>query len=191
MIEGTSINLRGREMSDLDRNYRWINDREVTRYLNMRYPLSLAAEEIWMRAGIEAPVDYARVAFAIETKDGTHIGNINFHRTSPEDRSARVGIVIGDKAQWSKGYGTDAVLTLLRFGFDEMNLHRIDLTVDADNDRARACYRTCGLVDEARLRQERYARGAYRDQLVMGILRDEFYALHGTARSSADDDDGR
>ncbi|MBF6599986.1 MAG: GNAT family N-acetyltransferase [Dehalococcoidia bacterium] len=188
MIEGRLINLRAREMSDIDRNYRRINDREVTRYLNMRYPISLAAEESWMRAGIEAPVDYAHVAFAIETKDGTHIGNINFHLTSPEDRSARLGIAIGDKAQWSKGYGTDAMLTLLRFGFDEMNLHRIDLTVDADNDRARACYRACGLVEEARLRQERYARGEYRDQLVMGILRDEFYALHGASSAPRDDD---
>jgi RimJ/RimL family protein N-acetyltransferase len=179
MIEGKLVNLRAREMDDLERNTRWINDREVTRHLSMRYLMSLAAEEAWMRDSISAPLSYAAVNFAIDTKEGTHIGNTGFHETSPEDQSARLGIVIGEKAYWSRGYGTDALLTLMRFGFDQMNLHRIDLLVDEDNGRARACYRTCGMVEEARLRQERYARGAYHDQLVMGILRDEFYGLHG------------
>ena len=179
MIEGKVINLRAREMSDLERNYRWINDREVTRHLNIRYQMSLLAEEAWMREHTGRPMAYGPLAFAIDTKDGVHIGNIDFHIVSPEDRSARLGVMIGDKSYWSRGYGTDAMLTLLRFGFGEMNLHRIDLTVDEENERARACYRKCGMVEEARLRQERYARGAYRDQLVMGILRDEFYALWG------------
>ena len=49
MIEGTLINLRAQEMEDLDRNYRWVNDPEVTRHLAVRYPMSLAAEEAWMR----------------------------------------------------------------------------------------------------------------------------------------------
>jgi RimJ/RimL family protein N-acetyltransferase len=179
MIEGKLVNLRAQEMSDLDRNFAWINDREVTRHLAMRYEMSLAAEEAWMRTRTPLPVSYDHLAFAIDTKDGVHIGNIDFHLVSPENRSARLGIMIGDKSYWSRGYGTDAMLTLLRFGFDEMNLHRIDLTVDDENERARACYRKCGMVEEARLRQERYGRGAYHDQLVMGILRDEFYAAWG------------
>lgn len=177
MIEGKLVNLRPHEMTDLDRNHRWINDPEVTRHLSMRYPISLAAEEEWMREGTRAPGSYAHVSFAMETKAGQHIGNISFHEVHPEDRRARFGIMIGEKDHWSKGYGTDAIVTFLRFAFDEMNLHRVDLTVDEDNGRARACYRTCGFIEE--LRQARYTRGAYRDQLVMGILRDEFYALHG------------
>jgi RimJ/RimL family protein N-acetyltransferase len=98
---------------------------------------------------------------------------------SPEERKARLGVMIGEKEYWSKGYGTDAMLTFLRFGFDEMNLNRIDLTVFDGNERAKACYRKCGFVEEGRLRQDRYSRGAYSDTLIMGILRDEFYALHG------------
>jgi RimJ/RimL family protein N-acetyltransferase len=179
MIEGTIVNLRPSELSDAERYHAWLNDREVTRYLSMRYQISLLAEEAFLRDRASSPMAYGNLHFAIETKDGTHIGSIDFHETSPEDRKARLGIIIGEKAYWSRGYGTDAILTLLRFGFDEMNLHRIDLRVDAQNERARACYRKCGMVEEVRLRQERYARGAYDDQFVMGILRDEFYALHG------------
>ena len=87
--------------------------------------------------------------------------------------------MIGDKAYWSQGYGTDAMLTFVRFGFDEMNLHRIDLTVDADNPRAIRCYQKCGFVEEGRLRENRYQQGKYGDQLVMSILRDEFYERWG------------
>jgi RimJ/RimL family protein N-acetyltransferase len=106
---------------------------------------------------------------------------------SAEQRKARLGVVIGEKAYWSKGYGTDTILTFLRFAFDEMNFHRIDLTVDADNARAIACYRTCGFVEEVRMRQARFLGGEYGDGFVMSILRDEFYALHGVtlARSEA------
>jgi RimJ/RimL family protein N-acetyltransferase len=136
-----------------------------------------------MREGAKALSFSTGVFFAIETKDAEHIGNINFHETSAEQRKARLGIVIGEKSYWSKGFGTDAMLTFLRFAFDEMNLHRIDLTVDAENARAIACYRKCGFVEEVRMRQVRYVRGAYGDQFVMGVLRDEFYALHGATQA--------
>ncbi len=176
MIEGTLVNLRAREASDVERAYRWINDGEVTRFLSTRYPISLAAEEAWMQRDVSMPVSYGDARFAIETKDGVHIGFVNLHGTSAEDRRAWLGIMIGDKAYWSKGYGTDTMRTLLRFGFEEMNLHRIELTVDERNERARACYRKCGFVEEARLRQTRFAEGAYHDTLWMGILREEWEA---------------
>jgi RimJ/RimL family protein N-acetyltransferase len=180
MIEGKLINLRAQEITDLDRLYAWINDREVTRYLNMRYPMPYAAEEAWVRERASKPISYGDVHLAIETKEGVHIGGISFHYAAPENRKARLGVTIGDKAYWSRGYGTDAMLTFLRFGFDEMNLNRIDLTVDAENARAIACYRKCGFVEEGRQRQARYQRGAYSDQLIMGILREEFYRLWST-----------
>jgi len=180
MLEGRLVVLRPREASDVDRYHAWINDREVTRFLVMRYPVSHAAEEAWLAHRGSAPMGYSNVGFAIDTPDGVHIGSIDFHHASPEDRAARLGIMIGDKAYWSKGYGTDAMLTLLRFGFEEMNLNRIDLTVDERNGRAITCYRKCGFVEEARLRQDRYAEGAYHDTLIMGILREEWLARQAT-----------
>lgn len=180
MIEGRLIKLRAVELSDVDRYVAWLNDREVTRHLQRRYQLSRLAEENWLRKDDTKLIGFAGGNYAIETKDGVHIGSVGFHYANPENRKATLGIAIGDKAYWSKGYGTDAILTLLRFGFDEMNLHRIDLGVDADNARAIACYWKCGFVEEGRLRDTRYVRGQHRDQLWMGILREEFHAKHGT-----------
>jgi RimJ/RimL family protein N-acetyltransferase len=178
MLEGALVTLRPLEVTDADRGYAWINDREVTRYLMARYPLSRADEERWF-AG--APTNsFSGVRLGIETKDGAHIGNIDLHRARPEDRHAGLGIMIGEKAYWSRGYGTDAIVTLLRFAFDEMNLHRLWLTVDSRNERAIACYRKCGFQHEARWREDRFAEGAYDDTLLMGVLRDEFAALHGS-----------
>ena len=179
MIEGKLVRLRAVENGDLDRYVVWMNDREVTRGLNMRYPLGREAEEEWIRGRTSKPLSYENVFFAIDTRAGVHIGSINFHIARPESRNSRLGVMIGDKAYWSQGYGTDAMLTFLRFGFDEMNLHRIDLTVDAENARAIRCYQKCGFIEEGRLRESRYQLGKYGDQLVMSVLRDEFYERWG------------
>ena len=176
MIEGKLVNLRAPEMADLERNATWVNDREVTRFLAFRYQMSLAAEEAWLRELASKQTSYERVFFAIETKDGVHIGNTNLFDVKPEDRKAKLGIMIGDKSYWSKGYGSDALLTLLGFAFDEMNLNRVELDVFDFNERAIAAYRKCGFVEEGRRRQALYKAGAYHDVVVMAALRDGWRA---------------
>lgn len=179
MLEGRLVRLRALEASDAERAYTWINDREVTQFLMARYPYSLAFEENWTK-GASAENGYKDLRLAIETKDSVHIGLCGLHRASPEDRNAELGIMIGDKSRWSNGYGTDAMLTLVRFGFHEMNLHRVDLGVFEFNDRAIACYRKCGFVEEGRRREAYYQGGRYWDVVRMGVLRGEFDELHGT-----------
>ncbi len=179
MLEGTLVRLRAVEPEDLDNAYKWANDREVTRWLTSpRYPVSRKAEQ----QGIDdAPTNsFGDVRLAIETNDGKHIGGINLHRINPEDRKASLGIMIGEKDQWSNGYGTDAIMTLLGFAFDEMNLHRVLLHAFADNERAIGCYQRCGFRAEVRLRQEVYQNGRYYDVVVMGVLESEFAEIRNT-----------
>jgi len=181
MLEGRLVKLRSQEMSDAERKHRWVNDREVTATLGNRYEWSLAAEEEFLRSRVSKAPSFADQSFAIETKDGRHIGSIGLHRIAPENRNGELGITIGEKDCWSRGYGTDAIVTLLRFAFGEMNLHRVELHVYADNARGIACYRKCGFVEEVRQRQFRYRAGRWIDGLVMGVLKREFEALHGLA----------
>ena len=177
MIEGRVVRLRALERTDVERAYAWVNDREVTQYLLLRYPMSRAQEEKYLAETAEQGNSFADVRLAIETKDGLHIGMCGLHHGSAEDRHASLGIMVGDKSYWSTGYGSDAVMTLLRFAFDQMNLNKVELGVFEFNARAIACYRKCGFVEEGRLRGDRYAEGRYWDTVVMAVLDEEFRAL--------------
>lgn len=173
MIEGALVNLRPREMADVERNARWSADPELHWLLGDRYARSLAASEASMREIASKATAFDHVWLAIDTKDGVHIGNCRLFETSAEERKTKLGIWIGDEAYRSRGYGTDAVRAIVRFAFDEMNLNRVELGVFDYNTRAIACYLKCGFVEEGRRRQARYARGAYYDVVVMGVLRGE------------------
>jgi RimJ/RimL family protein N-acetyltransferase len=175
MIEGAIVNLRAQEMADVERNQRWLNDQEVTRFLTARYQFSLLADENWMRERTSKPLAWgANLGFAIETKDGRHIGNTGLHNASGENRSADLGIMIGEKECWGRGYGTDAVRTLIGFGFDEMNLNRIALDVYDFNERAIASYRKCGFAEEGRRRRDIYRAGRYVDVVMMSVLHEHW-----------------
>lgn len=176
MIEGTLVNLRAQDMDDLERNYRWINDREVMRFLTSRYQYSLMAEEAWMRDRTSERPSYDNAAFAIVTKDGRHIGNTGLHHGSPEDRSCDLGIMIGEKDCWGRGYGTDALRTLVRFAFDDMNMNRVELDVYAFNERAIRSYEKVGFVREVCKRQDIYRYGEYIDVITMSVVRSEWEA---------------
>ena len=193
MLEGNLVRLRALELSDLERVYSWINDREVTRYIAARYPMSRADEERWLRGS--SPNSFGGgVQLAIEVKNGevqnggtnevAHIGNIDLVEVRPEDRKAGLGVMIGDKDYWSNGYGTDAVVTILRFAFHEMNLNRVWLHAFDFNERAQACYRKCGFQEEGRLREHYYTEGRYCDSVVMAVLSHEFEELHGVSETA-------
>ncbi len=181
MICGKKTRLRAMEREDIPLCLRWFNDPEVRQYLSMYMPLSVDEEERWFERQLER--QDARV-FAIETVEGVHIGNIGLHDLDWKNRNAELGVVIGEKAYWGLGYGSDAIRTLLRFAFDEMNLHRVHLRVFDFNERAIRCYRRCGFREEGRLRQGLYRGGAYHDVLLMGILQEEFCDLQGVASQS-------
>ena len=84
--------------------------------------------------------------------------------------------MIGEKAYWSKGYGSDAVTTLVRFAFEEMNLNRVELHVYDFNLRGQAAYRKCGFREEGRMRDAHHTEGRFHDVVVMAVLRDEWVA---------------
>jgi len=179
MIEGKLVRLRAVEPSDAENLYRWINDREVTQNLMARYPYSLAWEEDWAKGAAKA-ADFSEARFAIDTLEGVHIGNSGLHNGRPEDRHAELGIMIGEKEYWNRGYGTDAIATLVRFAFEQMNLNKVTLGVFEFNDRAHAVYTKLGFVEEGRAREDYYQDGRYWDIIRMSILRREYDAQNFT-----------
>ena len=173
MIEGKKIRIRAIEKTDIDEIMKWINDREVMDNLIMRYPVSRYKEEKWIEKALDESNPRIKT-FALETKDGVYLGGISLHGIDWENRNAEAGIVIGKKEYWNKGYGTDAIMTLLDFAFNRMNLHRVYLKVYDFNLRGIKSYEKCGFKSEGALRHDLYVNGRYHDSIIMGILKDEF-----------------
>ncbi len=118
------------------------------------------------------------VEFHIETlHEPQIIGECELEVNHTNHREAFVAIGIGEREFWSKGYGSDAMRILLRFGFQEWNLHRIALSAFDYNPRAIRSYEKVGFKHEGRIR-EHLRRGRERhDSVNLGILRSEWDAL--------------
>ena len=171
MIFGEHVRLRAFNLSDAETVWSWYQDHEFGVLDGNIYGASL--ETIRMSVQSMGSPSYADVSLGIETEDGALIGLIRLKRGSPEDRHADFGIAI-ERTYWSRGYGTDATRTMLRFAFEEMNLYRVSLTVLDYNERAQRCYEKCGFGVEGRARAARFRDGRWCDEILMGILQSEF-----------------
>nr|WP_275477366.1 GNAT family protein [Streptomyces roseifaciens] len=101
------------------------------------------------------------------------IGSVRLRGAAPETGEAELDLRIGDKDYWGRGYATDTMRVICRYGFDEMRLHRIALTVVADNVPARRVYEKVGFVEEGRRRECFRRDGKWHDMIVMGLLEGE------------------
>ena len=181
MIYAEHIRLRRNERSDIPKFVEWLNDPEVRRYLLIDLPISQANEEQWFENMLKLPAN--QQPFGIEVRengpagdDGIWrlVGNCSFMKIDPTIRSAEVGIFIGDKACWNKGYGTEVMRLLLALGFDTLNLNRISLRVDEANKGGIRAYEKAGFIHEGRFREGTFQNGKYRDMLLMSVLRAEW-----------------
>jgi RimJ/RimL family protein N-acetyltransferase len=174
MYVGEKVRLRAYRKEDLELRLSYINDTEVVEGLvpDTPYPMTFHEEEKWFES-ISALKDTYK--FAIETiEDMKFIGGCSINAVDWKNRVATVGIFIGDKTYWGKGYGRDAMRVLLSFIFMEMNMNKARLTTYSYNLRAIKSYEKCGFMTEGVLRQEIYRGGNYFDKISMGILKDEF-----------------
>ncbi len=182
MIVGKRITLRAWEKSDLETFTRWFNDPEVTIYLGNAYPsLSLSEEEKYLAENSSRPYTYS-----IMLNDGGRtIGNCDLHEIDMRDRTAELGIVIGEKEYWSQGYGREAIGMLLEIGFEHIGLNRIGLYLVSINTRGYKCYLASGFKEEGRLRQNSYIQGSFHDDIVMSVLAEEYRARKAQAAGAA------
>lgn len=175
MLYSQRIRLRSVERADLPRMVGWMNDPEIRQFIQMASPLSLAMEEKSFEGMIARPP--AEQLLVIERKGEAGyepIGSTGFHQVNWRDRSAEVGIVVGEKALWNQHYGGDAMRLMLRHGFQDLNLNRISLDVYVSNPRAVRSYERVGFVVEGRKRQAVFRAGSYQDVLIMAVLRSEW-----------------
>ena len=178
MIYSDRLRLRAPERADIPRFVDWLNDPEVRAGLLLALPLSQADEEGWFERMLTRPME--EHPLTIEVRQGEEwsmIGNCGFHNIDWRSRSAEVGIFIGEKSLWNKGYGTEVMRLLLKHGFHTLNLNRIALEVYENNPRAVRSYEKVGFVHEGRKRQGMYKDGKFIDILLMSVLHSEWQEL--------------
>ena len=101
------------------------------------------------------------------------VRNASIHDIEWVSRTAKFGLFIGEPSAWNRGFGSDAIRTLVRFAFDEMNLRKLRIHVFEYNERAKHVLEAQGFVQEGRLRQEFYREGTYHDIVILSIFRGE------------------
>ncbi len=170
MICGEGIILRSIEREDLPDYVQWLNDPVVLEYFGDMVPLSLEKEEKWYNDVLQDP---SFRAFAIEFED-QHIGSAGLANIDGRNATAEIGLFIGVPEMWDRGLGFDVLTTLVRFGFEQMNLNRIYLRVFAGNERAVHLYTKAGFRHEGCWRQAEFRHGHYHDLLWMSVLREEW-----------------
>lgn len=172
-LKGKRIALVPLDRSHLDGPYvDWLNDAEVCRHNSHGVmPYNRVAAERYL----QTVADRGDVVLAIiVSADGRHIGNISLQDISWFHRTADLAFLLGDRACWGQGYGTEAGRLLLAHGFGPMGLHRVTAGTLCGNTAMRALAARLGMREEGVRRKALFKDGDHHDLVVFGLLASEF-----------------
>lgn len=167
-IDGGRIFLRPITVSDVDGPYhRWMNDPEVTRFLEARFSKN---DKPSMRKFVQDALTNPDILFlAIMLKDGNrHIGNIKLGPINRHHNHGDVGIIIGEKDCWGRGYATEALKLLSGYAFSKLGLHKLTAGCYANNAGSEKAFLAAGFVQEGVRKGQYLCDGKYVDALIFG-----------------------
>jgi RimJ/RimL family protein N-acetyltransferase len=180
LFEGQLVRLSSEDPQGMAEAFaRWNQNSEYYRLLDSDPAHLWSANKFkeWLAKDLDSVLPN-NLLFSIRTLDSDKlIGFVAFDGLNWTDRDSYVAIGIGEPDFWGRGYGSDAMRLMLRYGFNELNLHRVSLTVYAYNTRAIRSYEKCGFKHEGRIREFVLRDGRRSDMLHMGILRSEWDTL--------------
>ena len=160
MLKGHNIYLRLLEKKDIRILYKLCNEEKVKRYNTIPNDIQNNNKETNLRK-----------ALSIINEKNVLVGFITYKESNYCNKVYSIGITIGSK-YWGRKYGQDAIKTLLKYLFEELNAIRVELEVIKYNLRAINCYKKCGFIEEGIRKNKVYIEGEYVDTLIMGILRE-------------------
>lgn len=169
-LTGPRVYLSPISLEDAETYTRWLNDLTVTRYL------TLAPKQVGLQGERDALASLSREHnYAIVLRDGDELlGNIGLMDVDLVDRTAEVGLFIGEASRQGKGYGTESLKLLCDYGFNVLGLVNIMLRTASFNERAQACYRKVGFREIGRRHSSRFYAGETYDMVYMELLDKDF-----------------
>ncbi len=169
-IQGERIYFREVRLTDVgDTYYRWMNDIEVTCYLESRFfPNSIEHLREYVA---NKQNDKNNIFLAIVLKENDrHIGNIKLGPIDWIHRTGDIGLIIGDKSCWGKGYATESIKLMVKYGFDILNLHKITAGCYSCNQGSAKAFQKAGFDIEGLRKQQFYYNKSYVDLIMLGII---------------------
>lgn len=155
LLVGNMVKLRPKRLEDAANDFSWRQDTELCR-LDAAPPILCSFEE-FLENYLE---DLRRLnrsyRFAIETPEGRHIGNCSYFNLDETKKEAEMGIMIGDRDYWNRGYGADTIITSLSYFFFRTNIKRVHLKTLTWNIRAQKCFQKCGFTPCGQMIHEDY-----------------------------------
>jgi RimJ/RimL family protein N-acetyltransferase len=174
LLRGSKVRLVALTADDAPVIARWYEDSDFMRLFDARpaYPKTEAELRQWVE---ESHQDQNAYLFGIRAlENDALVGTLEIDGIIWAHRVCGTGLAIGHRADWGKGYGTDASLLGLRFAFGELNLHRVTITVFSYNERSIALVERLGFQREGTFREFLERDGRRYDMLLYGMLRHEW-----------------
>ena len=170
-IDLGEIYLRGLTGSDLQGNwYKWFNDTEVTKFQNKGIvPNTFEKQKDYYEYLTKSHEDI--VLAIIHDEDDTHFGNIGLHKIDYIHRHADVGIILGERKYWNRGYATRCIEAIRDYSFKTLNLHRLTAYIMNDNISSYKAFLKAGFKKEGIMSEFFYKNGKYVDITVVGCVR--------------------
>lgn len=169
----SKVTLRRPEARDLPQLLEYRNDWEVVQQLEgFSNGYSMRDLELWLEYHRQQQNE---VLWAIADKEADRcLGHAGLYQIDHRVRSADFGILIGDKSYWRKGIGRDISRAVISYGFQQLNLHRIEVSIVSTNSTSLSFFESLGFRLEGRRRHAQFRNGAYVDVVVMSLLESEF-----------------
>lgn len=170
LLNGDRLSLRKIASSDVTETYlNWMNDNEVTRHLESRfqkYSIQNLKEYV-----INLEEDQNNFLFAIIIKKNQrHIGNIKLGPINRIHLFAEIGLLIGEKDCWGKGYASEAIELICHFAFSYLNLNKLTAGCYQTNIGSLKAFQKTGFIVEGVINKQYLSDGKYIDGIRLGLL---------------------
>lgn len=175
-IKGKIVTLRAMEIEDQEMLREMVNDPEIEKMVGgYSYPTSKEQQVNWFKTNYNSQNNLRLI---IETEEDGAIGFANIVNIDWKNRSAFHGIKIANKKFRSKGIGTDTVMAVMKYAFEELQLNRLDGSIIEYNEPSIKLYcNKCGWKIEGTRRKAVFKSNKYHDELIVGILKEEYEEL--------------
>jgi len=181
VFTGRRVSLRPLVSGDLVYLRKWLEDGEIRGLIGEVSPMSKADSEKFLK---KVRTETGRAWFMVVLRENNRvIGEAGLLRMDHAWHTTDISVIIWDREEWGKGYGTEAILLLLDYAFRQLKFHRVAIGVVSFNERALRFWANLGFKREGAQRDGYYYDGKYHDFILMSILEEEFRELHGVGSS--------